>query len=74
MQVDKLIDAAEILGELSDNFQRMPEEQRNSLCASLQIEIVRLFLLELAKHIADGMDPYDAMIKTAIGDTPIPAA
>ncbi|SDG72099.1 hypothetical protein SAMN05660652_00540 [Propionivibrio dicarboxylicus] len=71
MQVEKIADAAQVLGELSDNFLNMPENVRQCVQASLHLEITRTYLLELAKGLTEGKEPYDAMIQAAQGMTRI---
>ena len=71
MQVEKLIEAAELLGEIATNFRNMPEEQQKTVSACLQIQIVQMYLLDLSHHLVQGADPYEAMLMAAKGDTPI---
>lgn len=69
--IDRLTSACDVLGEMSDLFMKMPEAERESVLASLHIQATRLYLMDFARLLADGMDPYDAMVHAAIGDVPI---
>lgn len=69
MEIEKLLSASEVLGEISNNFQSMPEGQNDSIVAALHIEMARTYLVELAAQLAKGTDPYDAMLITAQGLT-----
>ncbi len=62
MNVDKLLQAVSVIEEVADAFNDMPEDQKASVTASLHCRITSLYLLELAKHLRDGMEPYDACI------------
>lgn len=68
MNTEQLLAAYDTLGQLSTNLSNMPEEQKEAICMGLQIETVRLFLVELAKCLTDGCDPYDAMLKAVKGE------
>ena len=68
MNIDQLLACADVLGELSRDFTALPTEDTNGKAAGLYCGMVRLIALELAKHITDGMEPYDAMVATANGE------
>lgn len=67
MNVDKLLQAVSVIEEVADAFNDMPEDQKASVAASLHCRITSLYLLELAKHLQDGMEPYDACLETLRG-------
>lgn len=69
MDVEKLMQAVDVIEEVADAFGNMPEEKRECVMASLQCRMVSLYLIELAKHLQDGMAPYDAYLATAQGKT-----
>lgn len=71
MNVEKLLHAVSVIEEVADAFGTMPEDQKECLMASLQCRMVSLYLLELAKHLQDGMEPYDACLAAAQGKTPL---
>lgn len=69
MNVEKLRQAASVLNELSEAFGRLPESQVEAVTASLHCQLVNTYLVEIAKHLSDGMDTYDALVRAALGDT-----
>ncbi|OGA51053.1 MAG: hypothetical protein A3F74_13135 [Betaproteobacteria bacterium RIFCSPLOWO2_12_FULL_62_58] len=72
MELDKLVGASCVLSELSVALASMPDEAEKSAIAAISITIANLYLIELAKHLGAGMEPYDAMVATARGDMGIP--
>ena len=68
MEANKLIEAAELLGEIATNFRNMPEEQQKTVEACLHIQMAQLYLVELASHLLRGAEPYDAMLMAARGE------
>jgi len=70
VNVEKLTTALDILTEVYENFIRMPEEREKAVEAALHIQITQMYLVEIASLIANGMDPYDAMLHAAKGDLP----
>lgn len=71
MNVQQLLDAVSTLQEVGEAFGGMPEEQGESAIACLHMTATNLYLIQLAKHLQDGMEPYDAVLKVAKGDTPL---
>lgn len=71
MNVKKLIQAVSVIEEVADAFNRMPEDQKESVAASLHCRIVSLYIIELAKHLQDGLEPYDACLAAVQGKTPL---
>lgn len=71
MNVQQLLDAASTLKEVGEVFNNMPEEREESAEASLYMNIVHSYLVELAKHLQNGMEPYDAVLKALKDDTPL---
>lgn len=69
MNVEKLLQAVSAIEEVADAFGRIPEDQNECVSASLQCRLVSLYLIQLAKHLHDGMDIYDALLITAQGKT-----
>lgn len=72
MKVQELLDAVGIIEQVADNFNQMPEDEKNAVKASLHCRMASTYLIELAKHLQDGMEPYDAYLATARGEMPIP--
>ncbi|MBK6743624.1 MAG: hypothetical protein IPG66_11860 [Hydrogenophilales bacterium] len=70
MNVDELQEAYRVLSEVSTNLGNIPETTTKPLEMCLHIQIVNLFLSELALRLVKGEEPYDALLKAAEGDTP----
>ena len=72
MNVEKLDVCSEVLGTMAANFAAMPADKANAVQAALYCEIARSYVVEFARHLAEGMEPYDAMEATAKGTIAIP--
>ena len=72
MNIQQLHDCAAVLGEMSNNLTALPTDKENVVQAGLHCQIVQLYVLELAKHLSEGMEPYDAIVATANGELEIP--
>lgn len=68
MNIEQLLVCSDVLGELSRDFTALPTEDTNGKEAGLYCAMARSYVVELAKHIIGGMDPYDAMVATANGE------
>jgi hypothetical protein len=71
MDRQRILDAMEVLRELGAAFSSLPESRENAGYAAMQCELTAQYLHELAKHLFDGDEPYDALLKTAQGNTPL---
>ena len=74
MNIEQLLACADVLGEMTSNFTALPNENNKGLEAGVCCQLARSYVVELAKHISDGMEPYDAMVATANGELEIPEA
>ena len=72
MDIEKLRICGEVLGTMAKNFAAMPEDRKNAVTAGLHCVMAQSYVVELAKHLSDGMEPYDAMEATAKGTMAIP--
>ena len=72
MEIPKLIECSQVLAQLSEGFSALPEAQQKGIQAAICLQIANLYIVELAKHLTDGKDPYDAMLATAKGELPLP--
>lgn len=72
MNVQQLQDCAAVLGEMSSNFLALPTDKANAVQAGTYCLMAQSYVLELAKHLTDGMEPYDAFVATAKGELEIP--
>jgi hypothetical protein len=71
LNVDQLLAASDVLGWMSDRLSDLPENKEEGVVASLQCLLGRTIILQLAKHLQDGVEPYEALRRTAIGDLPL---
>jgi hypothetical protein len=69
MNVEKLMQAVGVIEEVTNVFQDMPEDQEECILAAIQCQMVGLYLMEFARHLRDGMEPYDACLAVAQGKT-----
>jgi hypothetical protein len=72
MKPHQLFSAIEVLGELAANFGAMPEEREKAAEAWLTIADAALYVTELAHHLVEGKEPYDALLSTVRGEMLIP--
>ena len=72
MNIEQLLSCAAVLGEMSNNFTALPTDKENAVQAGLYCQMAQLYVLELAKHLTDGMEPYDAIVSTANGELELP--
>jgi antirestriction protein ArdC len=52
-------------------LKELPEAREDALSASLHCTIANMIVVELAKHLAEGVEPYDALRLAAIGSLPL---
>jgi hypothetical protein len=64
-----LMEAYEVFNQLADNFGNLPEEKASAAAAALHCRLASTYALEMAYHIQRGMEPYDALLTVARGDT-----
>ena len=61
MDATKLLQAAEMVGELAENFDSFPEGGQVPERAAAALAIARLYMLRYARHLTQGRDPYEAL-------------
>ncbi len=66
--IDRLSSATDTLQWLGARFNELPEERTEAVVIALQLSMASMILMEYAKHLADGKDPYDALLSTARGE------
>lgn len=71
MTSERLLETAEVLGWMSDSFGRLVDESKEATTNGLRCVIAQLLCVELARHLADGKDVYDALVSTALGELPL---
>lgn len=72
MTVEELLQRGKVLSQVSERFGEIPENQHKCIEACIHLTIANLYIMELAHHVSDGMDPYDAIIATANGELNLP--
>lgn len=72
MDIEKLQTCADVLGQMSTNLTALPTDTADALKAGIFCQMAQSYVLEFAKHMLDGMEPYDALVSTARGDLVIP--
>jgi len=73
---ERLLEAVDVLTDLQSAFSdlRMYDEEhdRNAAQAGILCAMASLHAVELAKHLADGLDFYDALRATVRGEMKLP--
>jgi hypothetical protein len=67
MKVDSLLAASETLMALGERFRELPEQREDAMQAALWCGLAANIASELALHLSRGVDPYEALLKTAQG-------
>ena len=70
MNPEQLLNAADALAWISVRLKELPEAREDALSAALHCTIANMVVVELAKHISEGVEPYDALRLAAIGSLP----
>lgn len=71
MNSKQLLEAADVLDWVSVRLKELPEARGDALTASLHCTIANMIVVELARHLSDGVDPYDALRRAAVGSLTI---
>lgn len=71
MNVENLFQASDTLGWMAEHFSKLPESENGAVANGLACVMARMIVVELAKHLADGIEPYDAFVETAKGMLPV---
>lgn len=72
MTVDELLKVSEGLSWVSARLAALPENRDEAVQASLMCAMANVVVSELAKHLSEGVEPYEALRRTAIGDLAVP--
>lgn len=68
MDLNRITDAAEAIGWLSEQAGTPGELASERLQMATLLTIARSYLVEYSVHVVRGMEPYDALVATARGD------
>lgn len=71
MNVDELLKVSDGLSWVSDRLSDLPENKTEAITAVLYCQMARLVVVELAHHLLNGIEPYEALRRTAAGELPI---
>lgn len=71
MDVRQLLQAAEVVGELAENFYSLPEGGDVPAQAAVALTVARLYMLRYAHHLAEGREPYAALAASVQGELPL---
>jgi len=61
MDAKRLLEAAEVVGELAENYYQLPEGGEAPAQAAIALTVARLYMIRYARLLAAGREPYDAL-------------
>jgi len=67
MQLDRVIDAAEVLGWLAEQVSSLPNCTDQTTVMALRLEVAHLYLADYAALLSKGLDPEAALHEAARG-------
>lgn len=73
MNIEQLTICSDVLGKMAESFNAMPSDQKDAVQAALICTMAQSYVVEFAKHMSDGLEPFDAMEATVKGSMEIPA-
>jgi hypothetical protein len=71
MDARQLLQAAELAGELAENYYALPEGGENTAQAAVALAVARLYMLRYARHLESGDDTYEALKKSVVDGLPL---
>jgi hypothetical protein len=72
VNVEELLTASDVLLKVAERLRELPEHREEAVAACLHLQLASLVVGELAYHLQRGVEPYEAMRRTAVGEMPIP--
>lgn len=69
MDVKRVVEADRVIEWLADQANSLPDDRKNGVLMALHLQMTRCYLIEFARALADGDEPYDALLKAARGET-----
>jgi len=72
MDARQLLQAAELAGELAENYYALPEGGEATAQAAVALSVARLYMLRYARHLENGRDAYEALKQSVLDDMPLP--
>jgi len=74
MNAEQAIEASRVIGWLSEQASMPGEDEDKRVQMAATLVLAQTYLVEFAHHLANGQEPYDALMSTARGTMPISAA
>jgi len=71
MDAPQLLQAAELVGELAENFYSLPEGGETPADVAAALSVARLYMLRYARHLEAGREPYEALVACVREDLPL---
>ncbi|HEX4325316.1 MAG TPA: hypothetical protein VH105_00780 [Burkholderiales bacterium] len=71
MDARQLLQAAELAGELAENYYALPEGGDNTAQAAVALSVARLYMLRYARHLESGHDAYEALKRSVADGMPL---
>lgn len=71
ISADRCMNCSKTLGAISQHLARLPEEAKEATKLALAVEIVRGLLIEFARELEEGSEPYDALLSAVQGKRPL---
>jgi len=71
MDAPQLLKAAEMVGELAENFYSLPEGGETPADVAAALSVARLYMLRYARHLEAGREPYEALVACVKEDLPL---
>jgi hypothetical protein len=66
MTPEKLLAASEILSDVADTIDSCTVQNTETVKAKIILHMANAYLLELASHVGEGVDPGDAVMKMSL--------
>ena len=67
MTPTELVNVVDGLNWVSGRLRELPEDRDDAMFASLSCSLASLVVAELAKQLFDGVEPYEALRRAAVG-------
>jgi hypothetical protein len=69
MDARQLLQAAELAGELAENYYALPEGGEATAQAAVALSVARLYMLRYARFLEAGGDNYEALKQSLVEET-----
>jgi hypothetical protein len=72
MDARQLLQAAELAGELAENYYALPEGGDTPAQAAVALSVARLYMLRYARFLETGSDSYEALKQSLVESALLP--